>query len=641
MSDFTTFDLRDIVWVLDKATLRDFLLLLEEQTWVSYDLETTGLDEFAARGGTSNGGVPARIALGSFTFPQERSIWLVPMDHPESPLRPLEAKIARLAAQRLAMPGKKIVGHNVKFDARYTYARSGVSIARQVAWDSMVAAHLQDENRSLRLEALAAERFGVSEWGDFDLSEPGAVWDVPLIQLGEYAARDTFYTWKLGEAQMAEMFVHGHTGEPQFPDEIEEARLGRLATYVSMPTVRTLIEVEQRGIALDAPVALAERERYADKGAELDVALRGRYGDFGEVSWAPTSKWWREWSSRAVAAGDLRIVELTKSRVPKWDKHVLKKLAREGSEVAGQLLELRDYLKRVEFLDSWHNHMSPDGRIHASFNVGSVVTGRLSSSGPNLQQVNRRLRSAFIAAPGKVLIDLDYGQIEMRVAAFITRSAPLIKAFAEGMDTHRMMASWITGKSLEDISGDERQAGKSANFGLLFGMAAYGYQRYAEAAYGVILTEEEAIKTHAAFFDLWDGIAQWHQDSIAKVRRDGQVKSPIGRVRRLGSAWHRTDDHEAERRAINSPVQGFASDIMQIASALISGDLGHPGVPGAEIVATVHDSILIEVDEERAEEVRDACIEVMTQDVLEILAKLDCHFDVPLVADAKIGRSWG
>ena len=240
------------------------------------------------------------------------------------------------------------------------------------------------------------------------------------------------------------------------------------------------------------------------------------------------------------------------------------------------------------------------------------------------------------------------------MAAFISRCAPMIEAFQRGDDLHRLLAQRIIAEdrvrrqdfrpvSAADVTDEDRQKGKSANFGLLYMMGALGFREYAETAYGVSLTLEEAERVHAAFYEMWDGIGAWHRRVIRRARQTGYVVSPIGRVRRIPEIHDGYPGavERAERMAVNSPVQGFASDLMQMAAASIQGLLpGTTAVPGAQIVATVHDSIVVEAPEDRWEAVTAECIERMT--TLEtVLERLDCTLDVPLVAEAKVGTRWG
>ena len=661
-----TFRTETVSWVTEPADLAQLIEAIGAASAVVYDLETTGLDEHATTHGPTNGGVSARVVLASFTLPVydddgevdgDPTTYLLPLSHPDSVWRgSWRATYRQVAEAMLEAPGL-LVGHNVKFDHRWTYATTGVDLAHRPLWDTRISAHLVDENASTRLKERAPDTFGVPRWDDVELSFPGAAELEPIFKLGEYAARDTYWTWKLYENHRSRMLPR--YSEELFGEEIEEARLGQLARWCAMPTVATLTAIEQRGIGLDEEWvrdAIEEDERTRDTAYDT---LRHRYvvrrvvdEETGEretldpdtASFAPTSHYFAAWAEAAVENGDLRIAALTPGGKPQWSKGVLAKQARAGSDIAQTLLDYRNATKRLEFLRSWLDQATAESRIHTTYNAGSVVTGRLSSSGPNMQQVTKGLRPAFVPSPGHVLVDLDYSQIELRVAAFVSRSKPMIEAFRRGDDLHRLIASRVNNKPPEEVTARERQQGKAANFGLLYGMGAMGFRAYAEDAYGVVMTEQEAAQVHEAYFEMWDGLRQWHLRQVARVNEQGQVVSPIGRVRRLPDVWDGNEQRasHAERNAINSPVQGFASDIMQIAAACIEGNIpGVESVPAARLVGTVHDSIIVEVPADQWEEVAAACKRAMEVEVPQVLERMGCEFDVPLVADAVAGTRWG
>ena len=308
------------------------------------------------------------------------------------------------------------------------------------------------------------------------------------------------------------------------------------------------------------------------------------------------------------------------------------------------LLALRQAVKRSEYLTSWLGVVTPQRTIHTTYHAGRVVTGRLSSSDPNIQQVTKSLKPAFVPKySGNVIAELDFSQIELRVAAFISRCEPMLEAFRQGQDLHRLFGARLTGKAPEDVTDGERKAAKAGNFGLLYMMSANGFQRYAEDVYDVSFTADESAAVHRAFYEMWDGIGAWHVRSIQKARLDGQIVSPIGRVRRLPDI-HSPNGQKvgwAERSSVNSPVQGFASDCMQLAAAWIGGFVKGSGpVPNAEIVGTVHDSIVIEAPAEIWEPVVRECMDRMVR-VGELLPALGCTLDVPLAVEAKVGSRWG
>lgn len=657
-----------ITWVWGKEDLKGLVKAIHASQKVVMDLETTGLDEYAEAGGDTNGGYPARIVLASLTLPsaeraaagayswrtfdgEQPMTYLVPLSHPASPLLGAWRKVMAIIGREINRSGKPFVNANIKFDARWVFAQAGVDLSDRIEWDTTVSSQLVDTEARTRLKIRAARDFGIEEWDDFDLGTPGAAERVDLIQLGEYAARDTYYTWKIEEEHRDQMFLTGDE-EPFDSDDIQMARLGKVATYVAMPTVKTLTKVEQRGFLLDVDWVHAKIEEMDALRLKACEDILGLYGTEpapapakNGVTTAATSKWFQGFVAQAIEAGDLRVTARTDSGNAQWNKAVLIAQQRQGSPAADALLRHRDATKTLEFLRSWLELRDPNNVIHATYNVGFVKTGRLSSSNPNVQQISSRLKPAFIPRPGHVLLDLDYSQVELRVAAFISRSAPMIEAFQRGDDLHRLLAAKIAGKAPEDVTSLERKRAKAGNFGLLYGMSPGGFQSYAATAYDVSLTLAEAQAVHSAFFEMWGGMRQWHERAKRRAYERGYVTSPIGRTQWLSDLYSRSSfkSSHAERNALNSPVQGFGSDLMQMAAASIMGTLpGYPlpRVEGAHVVATVHDEICIEVPEDRWQEILIECKRRM-EDVNTFLRPLDCQMDVPIVAGPSAGTRWG
>ena len=657
-----------ITWVWGKEDLKVLIKAIHASQKVVMDLETTGLDEYAEAGGDTNGGYPARIVLASLTLPgaeraaagaynwrtfdgEQPMTYLVPLSHPASPLLGAWRKVMAIIGREINRSGKPFVNANIKFDARWVFAQAGVDLSDRIEWDTTVSSQLVDTEARTRLKIRAARDFGIEEWDDFDLGTPGAAESVDLIQLGEYAARDTYYTWKIEEEHRDQMFLTGDE-EPFDSDDIQMARLGKVATYVAMPTVKTLTKVEQRGFLLDVDWVHAKIEEMDALRLEACEDILGLYGTEPApapakdgVTTAATSKWFQGFVAQAIEAGDLRVTARTDSGNAQWNKAVLIAQQRQGSPAADALLRHRDATKTLEFLRSWLELKDPNNVIHATYNVGFVRTGRLSCASPNLQQCASSLKPAFIPRPGHVLLDLDYSQVELRVAAFISRSQPMIEAFQRGDDLHRLLAAKIAGKAPEDVTSLERKRAKAGNFGLLYGMSPGGFQSYAATAYDVSLTLAEAQAVHSAFFEMWDGMRQWHERAKRRAYERGYVTSPIGRTQWLSDLYSNSSfkSSHAERNALNSPVQGFGSDLMQMAAASIMGTLpGYPlpRVEGAHVVATVHDEICIEVPQDRWQEILIECKRRM-EDVNTFLRPLDCQMDVPIVAGPSAGTRWG
>lgn len=664
-----TFRADRVRWVFTSSDLRDLGTAIAHAEEVVVDLETTGLDPYAT------GPVPARIVCAAFTLPPQpahgtqRSLdlpthaWLLPLSHPDGPWSGMWRSILTTVMDWVRRSSAPIVNQNLGFDLRWLHAHTGIDLTGQFAWDTQISSHLLDENASTKLKERAPATFGVERWDDFDFTRPGEAERAPLFELGTYAARDTYWTWRLAVLHRTMMNVAPYDDPDAMPvgsDEWEQFRLGQLARWCAMPTGASLARISQTGFPLDMEWVHQRIATEADREQAAYDLLVNRYPAVhqwnkdmhgGEPSFAPTSRWFKMWAEEAVTAGDLKITAYTENGNPQWSKAVLVRQSRarqsDGvdpeNNVPALLLALREASKLQQFLRSWSDLVSPQGTIHSTYHAGRVVTGRLSSSDPNMQQVTKVLKPAYVPRPGHYVAELDYSQIELRMAAFISRCQPMLDAFNRGDDLHRLLAARITGKAPEDVTPADRQAGKSANFGLLYGMGVEGFREYAETTYGVSFTSDEAAAVHEAFFDQWEGMHGWHLKQQAEARATGQVVSPIGRVRRLPDV-HSGNDRlrsHAERNAINSPVQGFGSDLMQIAAASISGLLpGTEAVPDVRIIATVHDSIVVEVPEDGWQRAVARCMRRMI-DVDGVLRRMGCRLDVPLAVEATVGTRWG
>lgn len=657
-----------VAWVLNRDDLPNLIEAIRNASCVVMDLETTGLDEHAVTGGLSNGGVAARIVMAALTLPQrdasgnwdgaEPSTYIVPLSHPRSPFIGEWVKVMRLIARAMVKYNSQFVNHHTKFDARWVYATTGIDLTHLIAWDTQSSSHLLDETQSTKLKESAPRTFGIERWDDHDLSYPGAAEEVDFWELGEYAARDTYWTWRLYRAHLMQMFIDPLQPflEPIGSEEVAEARLGKVAEYVTTPTARCLGMLEQRGIRLDIPYVREHLADVRETSTERLDWLAERYGlDRGKASTATAAGWFKELTALAIEDDELRIMSMTKTGTPQWTKHILAKQARGGSETAKMILEQRDAEKQSQFLASWLEKVSPDGFIHAGYRAGHVVTGRLSSAGPNMQQVSKKLRPAFIPRDGYYMADLDYSQLELRVAAHIFKVQPMIDAYHAGLDLHSLFAADQLTRAarrldpnapmvdISEVPGEDRQKAKAGNFGLLYGQQPIGFRNYADAVYGVDMTQEEAQEVYDGFFSTWFGMAEAHKRTIKQAAARGYVTSPIGRRRLLpnimdGSEYLRS---EAERQALNAPIQGFGSDLMQMGIASIYGQMpGALKVPDVFPVATVHDSLVAEVKIETWEETVATCQDRMTE-LEPWLSAMGVELDVPLVADASVGTRWG
>lgn len=662
------FDPASVTHVLQRPQVDDLLRALDASCGVIVaDLETTSVNEHWAY---------ARVVTLAVTIPhldldgQEMAYphtYVVGLSHPDAPMHRVWRDVLRQIVFRIRRNGIRLIGHNIKFDIRWLTAITGVDLTDLILRDTGLSSHLLDENSAAALKSRAMATFGIEKWIDFDwnvlelqqLKDPRyphcplLAERVDYFTMALYNARDTYWTWRLDQHHCNELGLTPGAQEDLLAmgdrDSTNALRLGQYYQRVGMNSVRTLTGIEQFGMQLDRPWC-DERLALLDKTAtEAHERLNEMYLEQTGLtaheackasdmllSYEPTALWFKHWAKVMCDAGLLRVLGLTGTGEASWTKEILARLDRMGFAAAQVLSAYRKSTKEAQFIRSWFERTGTDDRIHPTYNYFRVVTGRLSSSDPNAQQIPKTAKNAFTASPGSLLVTADYSQIELRVAAHMAKCQPMIDAFNRGEDLHRTMAALMAGIDPSEVTPEQRQKAKAANFGFLFGMGAEKFVKYAEDMYGVTFTEEEAVEIRDAFFSTWDGMAQWHQKQERDAQQWGYVRSPLGRLRRLPAIWSGDGYRrsEAARQAINSPTQAIASDTMLLAASLIARrDYLRP-------VALVHDAVLVEVPEARAQECAREIKELMERGVLPELAILGCDLLVPLVSDVAIGRNW-
>lgn len=584
-----------------------------------YDAET-GTTTGRKGGGLQHWAPDFALATGSFTFEVGES-WVVPFEHNDSPWQGEALKViyGELAKQ---MPRfTRLGGHNIKFDLQTLRVR-GVPAT---AWfDTMVMHHLLDENGQHGLKVLARTYLGADLY-EQDINYE-KIMSTPLAELAEYNGKDTDYTLRLY-----------HLFRPQL---IEQPKLARIYRYISMPVVNALADVELRGFPVDA-------RRLKERHAKIEQALAYLDGEMVQYvpahlqkdrNWHP-SNFLRYLLFHVLG---LPVVALTgKSKVEKVDEDVMVAL-RNYHPIMPTLLAWRKYDKWAStYTRKWIDlvRLVGEPRLYPSYNVIGTVTGRLSS---NFQQVPRDpfMRGIFGAPPGWKLIEADFSQIELRVAAMLSGDPTMVEAYRQGDDLHMIMAQAITMKPREQVTKEERSRAKPVSFGFLYGMWWKKFILYALKEYGVVVTPAEAQRYRQTFFEKFARLSVWHEKQKRMVEITGYVESPIGRRRRLPDI--RSSDkevrEEAGRQAINSPVQGFASDLCLMALGLLEG---HEALDAARcrLLGQLHDSLIFEATDDYAEEAGKAIKAVM--ETLPIASTFGYSMPVPVVADVTISQHWG
>jgi DNA polymerase-1 len=441
------------------------------------------------------------------------------------------------------------------------------------------------------------------------------------------------------------------------------------------PANNILIGVEMRGVWMDRSklasayqIALNMRaeieskimEHVPDPETTEDWPTEGKRGRKREVNFNPSI------FSRWLLFDYLGLPVLNRGKEkqdgspgdPSMAEDVMLELQQSpGHPVVDLMLERVKWQKYCSaFLSAYEELIDDNDRVHTTFKLYGTVTGRLSSGkaeadkitarapvrGVNLQQVPRDpfIRGLFGAAPGYTFVEADFSQVELRVVAFLSRDRTMLHLYQTGQDIHRATAAWVLGVPESQVSSDDRKKAKAVNFGFVYGMGANKFVYTAFTKYGVRFTHDEAQAVRKAYFDQFRGLQPWHARQRRLVQENRRVQSPLGRVRHLpdidsGDFGVRG---EAERQAINSPVQSFASDMTMLSMILIQQKFEEKGIDG-RFISTVHDALLFEIRDKHVP--RALPIIKRTMENLPLERKFGVVLDVPIIADIKVGQYWG
>lgn len=580
---------------------------------VSYDLENTGFDELAEDAEIVTIGISPKPGLA----------FVVPINHPDHVWKAPE-RVLQTVGNALVYTKAKRIAHNAKYDDKWLQ-QFGSNVSAD--FDTMIAAHVLDENRFKGLKPLAQQLLGVDPWADVDWSKGGAK-ATPLIKLALYNAKDADYTLRLYYVFKKELLKPGNE------------RILRLFAKLLMPASRVLTAVERTGMWVDRD-RLIERslqlERRADKLNRKLTKLAGI-----EINWNSAPQ------VADVLFGRLKlpIFDLTGTGKPSTKESVLLRL-KDEHPVPQLILEWREVKKNQNtYFANWLAQMDEKHYIHPNYKITGTVTGRLASGkedkkDPRLgvQQVPRDpfIRGCIGAPPGWRFVEADFSQVELRIAAHYSQDATMTRIFQMNGDPHMTMAMAMTGKSQKDVTKEERKKAKAVNFGFLYGMGAKKFVDYARDNYGVVVSEAEAKAVRKRFFEEYRDLLPWHERQRRLVQQYHRVQSIIGRVRHLPDVLSEDQDvqAEAERQAINSPVQGLGSDL-----CLLSMILLHERMPPTEakLVGSVHDSILFQVRKERVKHWTE--IIQTTMEDLPLKKMFGAEISIPIKVDITVGRHW-
>ncbi len=512
-------------------------------------------------------------------------------------------------------PALKKCGQNIKFDMTVLKV-AGVTLAG-VEFDSMIASYLLNPSgRQRNLDVLALEHFGHKKISITELIGSGkkqrSMAEVPLAQIAEYACEDADFAWRLQE---------------KLAPELRQAALWDLFEQVEMPLVPVLMQMELDGVCLDVPF-LEQMSR--DLSRQMEQLMAQIYQQAGEEFNINSTQ---QLGKILFDKLKLRKVRRTKTGYS-TDVGVLEELAKEHP-LPRTILEYRQLAKlKSTYVDALPKLVNPrTGRVHTSFNQTVTATGRLSSSDPNLQnipirtEVGSQIRKAFIPADDDhVILDADYSQIELRIMAHLSGDKRLTQAFLDGEDVHRRTAALVFKLDPEEVTPEHRRRAKEVNFGIMYGMGAYGLSSRLE------IPVEEAEAFIAAYFATYPGVHQYIMRTLEQAHRQGYVTTLLNRRRYLPeiNSDNRRLREFAERTAINMPIQGSAADLIKVAMINISRALRAGGLK-TKMILQVHDELVFEVPKEELDQVR----ELVRREMEQAIA-----MNVPVKVDIGVGRNW-
>jgi DNA polymerase-1 len=593
---------REYEVVLDEPALGRWLETLTQSALFAFDTETTSLDY-----------MQARIVGVSFCVEPGRAAY-VPLGHdyvgaPEQLDR--DAVLARLKPL-LEAPLPRKVGHHLKYDA-HVLANHGIALGG-MAYDTMLESYVWNSVATRHDMDSAAERYLGLKTITYEEVAGKGVKQIPFSQVSietasTYAAEDADVTLRLHRTL--------------WPAIEREPLLRRLYEDFEQPLVPVLQRMERRGVLIDREMLRMQGGELARRAEELKAAAHAEAGTEFNVD-SP-----KQLQQILYEKMNLPVLRKTPTGQPSTAEDVLEQLA-ESFTLPKLILDYRSIAKlRSTYADKLPTQVNPDtGRVHTSYHQAVAQTGRLSSTDPNLQNIpirtpeGRRIRQAFIAPPGQVLLAADYSQIELRIMAHLSGDASLIAAFEADRDVHQATAAEVFGVPLSEVSTDQRRSAKAINFGLIYGMSAFGLARQ------LGIGRNEAQQYVDLYFERYPGVKAYMDRTREGARERGYVETVFGRRLYLPEirSRNRAMQQYAERSAINAPMQGTAADLIKLAMIAVDRWCEEEGRDDARLIMQVHDELVLEVRKDAVERVTEAvrgCMVVAGQGALRVPLKVD------------------
>ena len=596
----------DYETVLDWKAFDAWMERIEQAELVAFDTETTSLDYMDAE----VVGVSFSVAAGEAAY--------VPVahDYPGAPEQlPRDEVLAKLKGF-LEDESRAKVGHHLKYDA-HVLARHGIAL-RGMAFDSMLESYVLNSVATRHdMDSTAKHYLGRETIHYEDVAGKGAKQltfnQVDLETAAPYAAEDADITLQL------------HT---VLREKLEADKpLCKVYDEIEQPLVPILLDMEETGVLLD-------RKMLSKQSAELAKKMAGLEAEAHELAGGPFNLGSPKQLQQILFEQlELPVIRKTPKGQPSTAEDVLVELAHDY-DLPRVIIDYRSVSKlKSTYTDKLPLQIAEStGRVHTSYHQAVAATGRLSSSDPNLQNIpirteeGRRIRQAFVAPEGHVLLAADYSQIELRIMAHLSGDKGLLGAFKDDLDVHRATAAEVFETPLDDVSADQRRSAKAINFGLMYGMSAFGLAKQLNIPRG------EAQAYVDLYFDRYPGVKSYMDGTREKAREQGYVETVFGRRLYLPEINARNVNRRqyAERSAINAPMQGTAADIIKKAMIHVHDWLTAEG-GGARMIMQVHDELVLEVPEGDIDRIRNGVVALMSE---------AAELSVPLKVDAGVGSNW-
>jgi DNA polymerase-1 len=593
--------------VLTRPHLDDWLQRLEQTGQFAFDTETTSLDYTEAR----IVGVSFAVRAGEAAY--------VPLahDYPDAPQQLDRDEVLSLLRPLLQSKEFIKIGHNLKYD-RNVLANHHI-VLDGMRFDTMLESYVLESTATRHdMDSVAQKYLGHTTIKYEDVAGKGARQltfnEVPLETAAPYAAEDADVTLRLHEAM--------------WPKLAAAPELQRVYDEIEAPLITVLSDMEQTGVAVDTGLLAIQSRELAARIADIEQEAHREAGQPFNLG-----------SPKQIQALLFDVLKLpvrakTPGGAPSTAESVLQELALDYP-LPRLILDYRAASKlKSTYTDKLPQQVSrTTGRVHTSYHQAVAATGRLSSSDPNLQNIpirseaGRRIRQAFIATPGNLLLAADYSQIELRIMAHLSSDRGLLAAFSAGEDVHRATAAEVFGVAPEMVSSEQRRSAKAINFGLIYGMSAFGLAKQLGIARGAA---QEYIER---YFDRYPGVKTYMEATREQARQQGYVETVFGRRLYLPDINARNAQRReaAERTAINAPMQGTAADIIKRAMIRVHRWLAENSGMKARMIMQVHDELVFEVASEDCDDLKIPVSECMT-------AAADLQ--VPLVVDIGTGANW-